>query len=115
MVTGTEVFVAPEPDPWWGPTVPGLARTRDLPPGWVDGWTFATPVVDTRTYLAWLAGRVDRLGGTITRLNLSALPTGCGLVVNCAGLVRSQARVFQPRHPVYFPEAAPSLRHSISV
>jgi D-amino-acid oxidase len=86
MVAGTEVFVASEPDPWWGSAVPGLVRTRDLPHGWVDGWTFTTPVVDTRVYLAWLAGRVERLGGTITRLNLSALPTGRGLVVNCSGL-----------------------------
>ena len=86
MVAGTEVFVAPEPDPWWGTAVPGLTRTRDLPPGWVDGWTFTTPVVDTGVYLAWLADRVEQLGGTITRLNLAALPAGRGLVVNCAGL-----------------------------
>lgn len=86
MVPGTEVFVAAEPDPWWGNAVSGLARTRDLPHGWADGWTFTTPVVDTHVYLAWLADRVELLGGTITRLNLSALPTGRGLVVNCSGL-----------------------------
>jgi D-amino-acid oxidase len=86
MVAGTEVFMAPEPDPWWGTAVPGLTRTRDVPPGWVDGWTFTTPVVDTGVYLAWLAGRVEHLGGTITRLNLAALPAARGLVVNCAGL-----------------------------
>ena len=86
MVAGTEVFVVPEPDPWWAGTVPGLARARDVPPGWVDGWTFTTPVVDTAGYLPWLAARVEQLGGTITRLNLSALPAGRGLVVNCAGL-----------------------------
>ncbi len=86
MVAGTEVFMAPEPDPWWGTAVPGLARTRDVPPGWVEGWTFTTPLVDTGVYLAWLAGRVEQLGGTITRLNLGGLPTGRGLVVNCAGL-----------------------------
>lgn len=86
MVPGAEVFVAPEPDPWWGAAVPGLARTRDLPHGWADGWTFTTPVLDPAVYLAWLAARVERLGGTITRLNLAALPTGPGLVVNCAGL-----------------------------
>ncbi|CAI9405034.1 FAD-dependent oxidoreductase [Nocardioides sp. T2.26MG-1] len=86
MVPGTEVFVAPEPDPWWGTAVPGLARTRDLPHGWADGWTFTTPVLDPAVYLAWLAARVEHLGGTITRLNLAALPAGPGLVVNCAGL-----------------------------
>lgn len=86
MVPGTEAFVATEPDPWWGTAVPGLARTGDLPHGWIDGWTFTAPVVDAGVYLTWLAGRVEGLGGTITRLNLSALPSGRGLVVNCSGL-----------------------------
>ena len=40
-------------------------------------------------YLRWLAGRVEALGGTITRLNLSALPTGADVVVNCTGLGRA--------------------------
>jgi D-amino-acid oxidase len=86
MVGGTEVFRNPQADPWWRAAVPALERTRDLPAGFVDGWTFATPVADMQVYLRWLAGRVDDLGGTITRLNLSALPAGAGLVVNCAGL-----------------------------
>lgn len=43
------------------------------------------PVADMGDYLDWLARRVAELGGTITRLNLSALPD-TGLVVNCAGL-----------------------------
>ena len=31
-----------------------------------------------------LAGRVAELGGTVTRLNLKALPPGAELVVNCS-------------------------------
>ncbi len=37
-------------------------------------------------YLGWLIGRVAALGGTLTRLNLAALPIGADVVVNCAGL-----------------------------
>ena len=66
--------------------MPDLARVRDLPPGFTDGWSFATPVVEMPVHLDWLAGRVEELGGTITRLNLRALPEGPDLVVNCAGL-----------------------------
>lgn len=36
-------------------------------------------------YLTWLVGRVEALGGTLTRLQLGALPEHA-LVVNCAGL-----------------------------
>jgi D-amino-acid oxidase len=86
MVPGTEVFRTARPDPWWLPAVPALERARDVPTGFVDGWTFTTPVADMPVYLAWLAGRVDDLGGTITRLNLAALPSGPGVVVNCSGL-----------------------------
>jgi D-amino-acid oxidase len=86
MVTGTEVFRSRQADPWWKPAVPGLDRETALPAGYVDGWTFVTPIVETPVYLRWLAARVEALGGTITRINLSALPTGADLVVNATGL-----------------------------
>ena len=84
MVKGTEVLHGPKPEPWWRGAVPDLTTTGDVPPGWTSGWSFTTPIADMSVYLGWLAGRVEALGGTITRLNLSALPSG--LVVNCSGL-----------------------------
>jgi D-amino-acid oxidase len=69
--------------------VPALARETRLPAGYVDGWTLTTPVVEMPVHLEWLAARLDRLGGTLTRLNLSALPVtgdGVDVVVDCAGL-----------------------------
>lgn len=86
MVTGTEVFLSRQPDPWWMSAVPSLDRETALPPGYRDGWTFVSPVADMPVYLRWLAGRVEELGGTITRLNLSCLPSGADVVVNCSGL-----------------------------
>ncbi|NYG60603.1 D-amino-acid oxidase [Nocardioides daedukensis] len=86
MVTGTEVFTNRQRDPWWREAVPSLDRETSLPAGYVDGWTFTTPVIEMPVHLRWLSRRVDELGGTITRLNLSALPTGADLVVDCAGL-----------------------------
>jgi len=86
MRTGSEVFRARQADPWWKAAVPGLDRETALPPGYVDGWTFVTPIVEMPVYLRWLGARVTGLGGTITRLNLQALPAGADLVVNASGL-----------------------------
>ena len=85
MLPGTEVLATDRAEPWWRTAVPALEHTRDVPPGWAAGWSFTTPVADMGVYLGWLAGRVEDLGGTITRLNLKALPA-TGLVVNCSGL-----------------------------
>lgn len=84
--TGTEVLREPGPDPWWREAVPGLDRETSLPDGYADGWTFVTPVVEMPLHLRWLTERVRDLGGTLTRANLSALPSGPDLVVNCSGL-----------------------------
>jgi D-amino-acid oxidase len=85
MLPGVEVLAADGHDPWWRSAVPAIERTLEVPAGWAAGWSFTTPVVDMGVYLDWLAVRVSELGGTITRLNLSALPAR-GLVVNCSGL-----------------------------
>ena len=86
MLTGTEVLRSPQPDPWWRSAVPSLDRETALPPGYADGWTFVAPVVDMPVHLGWLAGRIDELGGTLTRMNLSSLPDDGSLVVNATGL-----------------------------
>lgn len=85
MVPGTEVHADGAVEPWWRAGVPGLEAADGVPPGWAAGWSFRAPVADMTTYLPWLAGRVEALGGTITRLSLAALPSAT-LVVNCAGL-----------------------------
>src|SRR5687768_11724225 len=86
MLTGTEVLRTPQPDPWWRSAVPALDRETALPPGYADGWTFVAPVVDMPVHLRWLVSRVEELGGTLTRMNLSALPEDGSLVVNATGL-----------------------------
>lgn len=85
MVAGTEVLTEPSPDPWWSGAVPGLTRSA-VPAGYGDAWSFDTPIIEMPIYLRWLAARVEALGGTLTRLNLSALPTGGDLVVNASGI-----------------------------
>ena len=86
MLTGTEVLRAPAPDPWWRSAVPSLDRETALPPGYADGWTFVSPVVDMPVHLRWLVRRLDELGGTLTRMNLLALPDDGTLVVDATGL-----------------------------
>jgi D-amino-acid oxidase len=83
---GTEVHRSPADDPWWSTAVPTLTRVRTMPPPYVDAWTFEAPVIEMPVYLRWLLSRVESLGGTVTRMALTALPTGSDVVVDATGL-----------------------------
>ena len=90
MRTGTELFREGPADLWWRDALPpgaGPDRETSLPAGYAAGLTMRTPVVEMPVYLRWLAARVEELGGSITRMNLSALPTpDDALVVNASGI-----------------------------
>ncbi len=89
MRTGTELFLEGAGELWWRDALPpgaGPDRETRLPPGFASGLTMRTPVIEMSIYLRWLAARVEALGGTITRMNLSALPSGDALVVNASGI-----------------------------
>ena len=67
--------------------------------GYDAGFRLRVPVVDMPRYLGHLAQRLDRAGGILTRMPLSALPER-GLVVNCTGVAaRALARDWNV-HPV---------------
>ena len=91
MRPAIEVFRRAAPNPWWGPAVPRWRRARpeELPDGYVDGYRFESPVIDTRRYLPWLMERLRSLGGTIERRALAGLDEALAehpVVVNCSGL-----------------------------
>ncbi len=86
MRRGTVACSSRQDDPWWASAVPHLERVGQLPEGYVDGLSFVAPIIEMPVYLEWLHGRVLELGGTVTRMALSALPPGGDLVVNCTGL-----------------------------
>jgi D-amino-acid oxidase len=86
MLHGTEYHRAPTGDPWWREAVPALTRVSALGGPYVDGWTFAAPVVEMPLYLSWLVNRVESLGGTVTRMALKGLPDLAEVVVNASGL-----------------------------
>ena len=69
-------------DPWWRDAVPELTRVTGLQPPYADGWTSWRPIVEMPVYLTWLAARVEALGGTLTRMALTALPDHAEVVVN---------------------------------
>ena len=100
MLTGTEVLRARQPEPWWRSAVPALDRETALPPGYTDGWTFVAPVIDMPVHLRWLTARIEELGGTLTRMNLSALPGDGSLVVNATGLGARHFGADPSVHPV---------------
>ena len=89
MRTGTELLREPAGDLWWREALPpgaGPDRETTLPAGYPSGLTMRTPVIEMPVYLRWLSARVEALGGTITRMNLSGLPSGDALVVNASGI-----------------------------
>jgi D-amino-acid oxidase len=86
MLSGTELHRARAPDPWWRDAVPTLTRVSAVGPPFLDGWSFVAPVVEMPAYLRWLVDRVEELGGTMTRMALSALPDRAEVVVNATGL-----------------------------
>ncbi len=86
MLTGTEYHRAPTPDPWWRDAVPALTRVTDFSSPYADAWSFVAPVVEMPVYLRWLTGRLQALGGTLTRMALNAMPEHADVVVNACGL-----------------------------
>jgi D-amino-acid oxidase len=87
LVDGLELRAIPG-DPWFVDALPetaGFTHFADVPPGYADAWQLRLPVVDPRTYLPRLVDRFVALGGTLSRIAVSALPDD-SLVVDCAGL-----------------------------
>ncbi len=98
LLPGTEVLHRPAADPWWSEAVPDLVHLRP-PDGYPDAWSFTAPVIDMPVYLCWLRGRLEELGGTLTRISLASLPRG-DVVVNCAGLGSRRLAGDLDVHPV---------------
>lgn len=86
MVPGTELLRSRTSDPWWRDAVPALTRVGSPAPPYADGWTFVAPVIEMPVYLRWLVARVESLGGTLTRMALTALPDRADVVVDATGL-----------------------------
>ena len=86
MTPGTEIFREPVPEPWWTSAVPSVERVLQPRPGYAEGWSFVSPVIEMPVYLPWLAGRVRELGGTVEQRDVRSLDELDGLVVNATGL-----------------------------
>jgi len=86
MMSGTELHRSRQSDPWWRDAVPTLTRVSTFAPPYSDAWSFVSPIIEMPVYLRWLVGRVEALGGTITRMALAALPDRAEVVVNATGL-----------------------------
>jgi D-amino-acid oxidase len=83
---GKEYLLEPTADPAWADVLPDLRRVGSPPPGFRDGWSFTTPVVEMPLYLQYLVKRLEAAGGTLNRAAFSSLPNTAPIVVNCAGL-----------------------------
>ncbi|BDH59027.1 FAD-dependent oxidoreductase [Tsukamurella sp. PLM1] len=86
MTPGTEIFREPVDEPWWTSAVPSVQRVAEPRPGYAEGWSFVSPVIEMPLYLPWLAARVAELGGTVEQRDVGSLAELDGAVVNATGL-----------------------------
>lgn len=86
MTPGTEIFREPVPEPWWTSAVPSVERVEAPRPGYAEGWSFVSPVIEMPVYLPWLAARVRELGGAVEQRDVRSLDGLDGTVVNATGL-----------------------------
>ena len=90
MTRTYEYFRDPQSDPSWKDVVQDFERrTGDLPNGYVECFSFVTPVIEMPLYLGWLRKRYDSLGGSLRQRTIpdfDVLPDTFDVVVNCTGL-----------------------------
>jgi len=91
--------------PPWVEQVPGYRSAltgSQLPPGFVSGFAAELPFADMPTYLGWLVGRVQALGGRIEqRVVGDWAEAGADVVVNCAGIGARQLAGDDAVQPVW--------------
>ena len=109
LLTG-RLLSAPELGPGLPPWVAQVPGYRDaltgsrLPPGFVSGFAAELPFADMPVYLAWLAGRVQALGGRIEQRVVTSLGeagAAADVVVNCSGLGSRQLAGDDALEPVW--------------
>lgn len=91
MTAGLEIFEYTIDDPSWRRNLSGYRRATqvDLPPGYVDGFVYEVPVIETPVYLNYLVRRFEEAGGTVRQVALDRLDPAfaqADTVVNCTGL-----------------------------
>jgi D-amino-acid oxidase len=91
LMSMTEYFDKPEPDPWWLPAVDNFSRPKEneLPPGYVDGHRTEVVLMDTSLYLPWLMRQIENSGGRIKQHPISSFDEvleAYDTVINCTGL-----------------------------
>ncbi|WP_238219292.1 FAD-dependent oxidoreductase [Tsukamurella pulmonis] len=86
MTPGTEIFRERVDEPWWTTAVPSVERVDRPRPGYAEGWSFVSPVIEMPVYLPWLVARVRALGGTVEQRTVASLGDLDGTVVNATGL-----------------------------
>jgi D-amino-acid oxidase len=91
LVKTTELFAEPQSDFQWKDILTGYERAKadKLPEGYVDGFTFEIPVIETPIYMQYLVDRFQEMGGEIEQRRLASIHDVLSserLTVNCAGL-----------------------------
>lgn len=90
-VVGIQYYRAPTEPPDWANALPYYRALppEDLPSGFVCGYCFEVPLIETPVYMPWLREQVAQRGGQLVQHTVASLDEVVGewpVVVNCTGL-----------------------------
>lgn len=89
MMTLIEVYKHAAPDIWWKEAVLNFRHSTldELPDGYLEGYTFDVPFIETPIYMRYLMNRFLVAGGHIQQRLVTQLDEiEAPLMINCAGL-----------------------------
>ncbi|BBM82593.1 FAD-dependent oxidoreductase [Candidatus Uabimicrobium amorphum] len=89
FLPGYDLFGLKMPEQWWQHFVKDFRRLSgdEIPSGYVDGFSFLTPIIDMHYYMPWLEKRfLDGGGKKITQKISHIEDVKADIVINCAGL-----------------------------
>ena len=91
LIEFVELFRHHVREPWWRGIVRNFRHTvkDELPPGYIDGYTFEVPLIESSAYLQKLMHRFRENGGNIEKREVTSLEElyqDNRLVINCSGV-----------------------------
>ena len=89
---------------------------QEIPDGYVFGWEFRAPVIETPLYMPWLKSKAEGMGCSFRLESVRDLSEVPGdVVVNCVGLgareLCGDAEVFPARGQIIFIDQDPGIGH----
>ena len=104
MTQTYEYFRSSPSNPPWKDFVDDFKRTSEnLPSGYIESFSFVTPIIEMPIYLEWLMKRYESLGGKSKKKTISsfdAIRPSFEIIINCTGLNSGELLEDEEVYPV---------------